>query len=58
MDNIVTLAAGIDLGTGISSAGASITEQVAAVLPVALPIGGSIIAVGIGWRLLKRFVKG
>lgn len=48
----------IDLGANLAAAGAEVTEQVAAALPVALPIAGAIIAVTIGWRLFKRFVRG
>ena len=48
------LAEGIDLGTALTGAATSVTTQVGAALPVALPIGGSIIAVVIGWKLFKR----
>jgi len=54
------LAAGdplIDLTGAATSAGAEITTQVGAVLPIALPIAGGLLAVGIGWRLFRRFVK-
>lgn len=56
----VLLAAGdgIDLGTALATAATAVTEQVGAALPIALPIGGAILAVGIGWRLFKRFAKG
>lgn len=52
------LAEGIDLGTSIGTATAEITTQVGAVLPAALAVGGALIAVSIGWRVLKRFVRG
>ena len=48
----------IDLGTSLAGAGTAITTQVGAVLPVALPIAGALIAVTIGWRYFKRFVRG
>lgn len=48
----------IDLGGGLTAAGASITEQVGAALPIALPIAGTLLAVSIGWKLFKRFVRG
>lgn len=48
----------IDLGSGLTAAGASITAQVGAALPIALPIAGTLLAVGIGWKFFKRFVRG
>lgn len=48
----------IDLGASLSTAVTAITEQVGGALPIALPIGGAILAVGIGWKLFKRFVRG
>jgi uncharacterized membrane protein YqgA involved in biofilm formation len=40
----------------LAPAGSSITDQVTAVLVVALPIAGGILALFIGWKILKRFV--
>ncbi|HEY4225915.1 MAG TPA: hypothetical protein VGM70_08890 [Pseudolysinimonas sp.] len=48
----------IDLGASLSDAADAVTAQVSGALPVALPIGGAILAIGIGWRLFKRFAKG
>ncbi len=48
----------IDLGTSLTAAVSAITTQVAAALPIALGVGGTIIAVVIGWKLFKRFVRG
>lgn len=56
MGNLVATA--IDLGDGLTAAGTAITTQVGDALPIALPIGGALLAVGIGWRFFKRFVKG
>lgn len=58
MNAFVTAVGDIDLGSGLTAAGASITEQVGAALPIALPIAGTLLAVGIGWKLFKRFVRG
>lgn len=58
MNNLVHAVGGIDLGGGLTAAGASITEQVGAALPIALPIAGTLLAVSIGWKLFKRFVRG
>jgi hypothetical protein len=48
----------IELGTALASAGTAVETQVSAALPVALPVGGAIIAIGVGWGLFKRFVRG
>lgn len=48
----------IDLGTSLTAAVTAITTQVAAALPIALGVGGTILAVVIGWKLFKRFVRG
>lgn len=48
----------IDLGAGLTAAATALTEQVAAALPIALPIGAAILAVTIGWKLFKRFARG
>jgi hypothetical protein len=48
----------IDLGSALGTAGSSITAQVAGALPAALAVGAAIIAVTIGWKIFKRFVRG
>lgn len=48
----------IDLGTGLAAAGTSVEAQVNAALPIALPIAGALLAVTIGWKFFKRFVRG
>jgi len=48
----------IDLGAGLTAAVAQITEQVGGALPIALPIAGTLLAIGIGWKVFKRFVRG
>jgi hypothetical protein len=48
----------IDLGAGLQDASDSVTAQVSGALPVGLSIGGVILAVGIGWKLFKRFARG
>jgi hypothetical protein len=41
----------------LSPAATGITDQITSVLTVVLPIAGGLIALMLGWRLLKRFVK-
>jgi hypothetical protein len=41
----------------VSPAGTGVTDQVQAVLTIVLPIAGGILALMVGWRLFKRFVK-
>lgn len=48
----------IDLVGSLAGAVAAINEQVGGALPIALGVGGLIVAVGIGWKLFKRFVRG
>lgn len=48
----------IDLGSALATAATAVTEQVGAALPVALPVAGAIIAVTVGWKIFKRFVRG
>lgn len=48
----------IDLGAALGTAASSITAQVGSALPAALTVGAAIIAVTVGWRVFKRFVKG
>jgi hypothetical protein len=46
-----------DLGSAIQGAVDQVTAQVSAGLPVVLPIAGGLLAVGIGWRFVRRFIK-
>ncbi|WP_206348520.1 hypothetical protein [Leucobacter sp. CX169] len=48
----------IDLGAALGTAATSITTQVSAALPAALGVGAAIIAVTVGWKIFKRFVRG
>lgn len=48
----------IDLVGSLAEAVSAITEQVGGALPIALGVGGLILAATIGWRLFKRFVRG
>lgn len=41
----------------LSPAASGITDQISAVLLVVLPIAGGLLALTIGWKLLKRFVR-
>lgn len=45
-----TIVAGLDFS--------GITDGIAAVIPVAAPIGLAVIGVFVVWRVLKKFVKG
>jgi hypothetical protein len=47
-----------DLGSALTGMVDQITAQVGAALPVVLPVGGGLIAVGLAWKFGKRFVKG
>lgn len=47
-----------DLGTAIQGAVDQVTAQVGASLPIVLPIAGGLLAIGIGWKFAKRFIKG
>lgn len=47
-----------DLGTSLTDAVSQITAEISGALPVALPVGGGIIALFLGWRIFKRFVRG
>lgn len=48
----------IDLVGSLGAAVTAINEQVGGSLPLALGVGGAILALGIGWKLFKRFVRG
>lgn len=48
----------IDIVTALPSAITAINEQVGGALPLALGIGGTLLAAGIAWKLFKRFVRG
>ena len=41
-----------------SGVGTSVSDQVSNAFDFALPIGGAIIALFVGWRVLKRLVHG
>lgn len=51
-------AEGIDLGAALTTAATAITDQVGAALPAALGVGAAIIAVTVGWKIFRRFVRG
>lgn len=40
-----------------SSLSTGITSQLEAVIPIALPIAGTILAIFVGWKIIKRFVS-
>lgn len=41
----------------LSSVGTSVTAELTPALASAMPIAGTLIAVGVGWKLFRRFVK-
>lgn len=41
----------------LSSIGTSITAELTPALAAAMPIAGTLIAVSVGWKLFRRFVK-
>lgn len=45
------------LTTAITSIGSDATDMIGAVLPVALPIMGAVLVVGIGIKVFKKFTK-
>jgi len=47
-----------DLAAAIQGAVDQVQAQVAASLPITLPLAGGLLAVGIGWKFGKRFLKG
>lgn len=40
-----------------SGLGAAITGELTPALAAVVPIGGTLIAVGVGWKMVKRFTK-
>ena len=48
----------LDLGTAIQAAVDQVSAQVGASLPIVLPLAGGLLAVGIGWKFARRFLKG
>lgn len=53
MENTVTSA----LTTALTSIASDAQAAIAGVLPVALPVMGAIVVIGIGVKVFKRFVK-
>lgn len=43
--------------TAITATATQISGSVSDILPVALPVAGGILAVGVGWKIFRRFVK-
>lgn len=42
----------------LSTIGTAITAELTPALASAMPIAGTLIAVAVGWKLFRRFVKG
>lgn len=56
--NLLAAAPAIDLGAALTSGADAIATQVQGGLVAAVPVGLAILAVGIGFRIYRRFVKG
>jgi hypothetical protein len=41
----------------LTSVGTAITSELTPALAAAMPIAGTLIAVGVGWKFFRRFVK-
>lgn len=41
----------------LTTAATSITAELSPAITAAMPIAGTIIAVGVGWKMFKRFTK-
>ena len=41
----------------LSTIGTAVTAELSPALASAMPIAGTLIAVGVGWKLFRRFVK-
>lgn len=47
-----------DLTAILTSAATTLTAQIGSAAGVAIPVGVAVLAIGVGWRLFKRFAKG
>ena len=45
------------LSTALNAVAGEATAAISAVLPIALPVMGAVIVIGIGVKVFKRFVK-
>lgn len=58
--SLVAVAAGNALAVPVldlTTAATSITSELTPAITAAMPIAGTIIAVGVGWKMFKRFTK-
>ena len=46
------------LTTALSTTADQMESAIAAVLPIALPVAGTILVITIGWRLFRNFTRG
>ncbi|WP_159451386.1 hypothetical protein [Demequina sp. NBRC 110054] len=47
----------MDIATLFASLQTTLEASIGDAAPIALTVGGSLLAIGVGWRLVKRFVK-
>lgn len=47
----------MDIATLFGTLQTTVEGSIGSAAPIALALGGSILAVTVGWRLVKRFVK-
>lgn len=45
------------LSNGFTEVAADMMEAIGAILPIALPIGGAVIVITLGWKLFKKLSK-
>lgn len=47
-----------DIATIFAGVGATMNDALTAVVPIAAPVGISVVAIFVAWRIVKRFVRG
>ena len=53
-----TVAGVTGLITGLTSTAAQMQDAIGQVIPIALPVAGTLLVVTIGWRLFRNFTRG
>lgn len=47
-----------DIGAIFAGVGATMNDALTAVVPLAAPVGISVVAIFVAWKVIKRFVRG